>query len=62
MREMLTKARPLVDFKEEIREINVGETTAYLFVEGLHTFRDVFRVIHGNDQLAILDTDAIAAV
>ena len=62
MRELLTKARPLVDFKQEISQINLGETAANLFVEGLHTFRQVFRVIHGHDfyegvRAVIVDKD-----
>src|SRR5215813_8305582 len=62
MRQILTKICPLVDFEEEVGQINVGDTAANLFVEGLHTFGYVFRLIHGNDELAILDTDAIASV
>jgi len=62
MGKILAEARPLIDFKQEIGEINVGNTAANLVVEGLNTLRYVRPFIHWHDQLAILNADAIASV
>jgi len=62
MGKILAEARPLIDFKQEIGEINVGNTAANLIVQGLNTLRYVRPFIHWHDQLAILNADAIAAV
>jgi len=49
MRQILTKARPLVDFKQYIRQVDVGYAPADLCVESLHTFREVLTLVHRHD-------------
>src|SRR5262245_52001429 len=62
MGKILAEACPLIDFKEEIGEINVGNTAAHLVVQGLNLLRYVRPFIRWYDQLAILNADAIATV
>jgi len=62
MGEILAEARPLIDFKQEIGKINVGNTAVNLIVEGLNTLGEILPFIHRHDQLALLNADAIAAV
>jgi len=62
MRKIAPKADLLIDFEQQIRQVDVGDAPADLCFQSLHTFGEVITVILRHDQLAILDTDAIASV
>lgn len=62
MREIVTQARPLVDCKQYIRQVDVGYTPADLCVESLHTFWEVLALVHRHDSFPVLDADTLATI
>jgi hypothetical protein len=60
MGEILAEARPLIDFKQEIGKINVGNTAVNLVVQGLNTLGQILSLIHRHDQLALLTAIDVA--
>ena len=61
MGEIVTKARPLIDFQQHISEVDVGDAPADLFFQGLHTFREVLTFVRRHDQFPTLNADTLAS-
>jgi hypothetical protein len=62
MRKIPTEADPLIDFEQQIRQVDVGYAPADLCFQSLHTVGEVITVILRHDHFAMLDSDTIASV
>jgi hypothetical protein len=62
MRQMVTKTRPLVDFQQQIGQVDLRQTATDLFCQGLHTLGDVLTFILRHDQFPLLNPDPLALV
>jgi hypothetical protein len=62
MLEMLAKAGPLVDFKQQIGESHMGNPPTDLLGQHFGALRQIRAFIHGHNQFPILHPDTIWAI